>query len=308
MRFLPLLLLAVACPTPREIPVFEPPEWPEDETFVYEASLLGRAAGLAVGAGVMVVGFDGQTALLDPATLDVTLVEAAPGVNEFVLATDRTTSGPVALVVTDIDVRLVVFDGGGIRAPWPVTGVVDGDLVGEEPVVLIRGEDDECRVRWVVDEIEVGLGLECIDDATLTAVDRSTVVVSLGNRGVLRVTPERVTEIVRTGRAADWDGTDTLYITDVNETEIQVVDLDGSVTARIPAGGDIVAMTAMGDRGVAWAEDIEGRFHLRWASATGEDLGEVVHNEPILALAAAPDGVRLGVVRLFDIGSYEVGR
>ena len=308
MRVLPLLLALSACPPPRELPEIEPPEWPESDAFSFDAALFGRVAGSAVDDDELVVGFGGQTALLRPETVEVeTVVEAAPGIDEIVMAVGRETRGIVALVRTPLDVRLVVFEGEGIKAPWTVSGVVDADLVGEAPVVLYRSET-ECLVRWVEDDVEVGLGLQCVETSNLTAIDADTVVVALGKSGIVRVTADGVVQLAEAGRSVDYDGVDRLYAATADESAIVVMDVDGVVENTIPAGGQVTHLAGLAGRGVVWSEVVEAGWALRWASPGGEMLGEVVHNEAIDALSASTDGLRVGVQRTLDVGTYQVGR
>jgi hypothetical protein len=254
------------------------------------------------------VGIEGQTVLLRPSTVTIdTAVEAAPGVDERVLAMAEGVDGPVALVQTPTDVRLVVFAEAALKPPWPVADVLDGDLIGEAPVVLHR-DGEQCAVLWVESGAAVDLGVDCVSGSSLTAIDGDTVVVSLADAGVHRVTAEGATEIASGGLLVDWDGASRLFAASIAENSIVVMNVDGVVERVIPADGPLLAMTALGASGVVWAEVSGEDTRVRWASPEGDDLGEVVHSQAIVTLTGSPDGAKLGVERRFDVATYEMVR
>lgn len=307
MLRLAVLLAALGCDRP---PDPTPPDWGEatdwaDGAFLtVEGVLPARVSGQAVAVDAAYVGQGPELLRLDPATLALDRLVVGGGLGITALAHQTGSSGAEVLVATAVDARVVVWSLGGFSAPIPVADVVGGAFVSGAPVLVHGDGAGGCRVRFTATDASFPFDVACPPSVQVAAVGDAAYV-ALGQGGLWRATAGGVARVAEVADGVSYDDlADQLVVPLGFDERIVALDRDGAVLWEREE--PVRAAVALPGRGVLWGRPQGLGTALVVADQGGEPIEEILLERPVLGLAAAIDGSRVGVVREGDYGLYEV--
>jgi len=304
------LLALAACERP---PAFEPPVlelvggWPESDTLRLQGVLPFRVHGQAVGQLATYVGLGPELVRIDARTDAIDTLLVTNGGIATALASQGGAQGDRVLVGTAIDARVALWQAGGVESPFPVGGAVAGTFRDDGPVIVYADGTGGCRIRFLSTEADHPFRVGCPQQVELAVVG-DTVLVALGSNGLWRATPAGVERLIDVTDRAEGVAYDDLteQIVYWRGPDERLIGVSPSLEPLWERRAAVRSLAILPGQGMVWAEPLNFGARLVLATVDAEPIESVELDRPVLHLAAAPDGSRLGVRREADHASYTV--